>query len=102
MYKRRDSCKLRFPRWFFLYYYAYRGVFYSSCCLHASAQATAEIAYDQAAAAMPGLLPQKTCLWTSDIALPSVRWIRRVLGKNVTILSDVMLGGRFQFRFLVC
>jgi hypothetical protein len=74
---------------------------YSSCCLHARTQATAEIAYDQAAAAMPGKLPKKTCLWTSDIAPASRRWIKQVLGNDVIILSDVMLGRRLRFRFLI-
>jgi hypothetical protein len=50
---------------------------------------------------MPGLLPQKTCRWTSDIAPPARRWIRCVLGQDVIVLSDVMLGRRFRFRFLI-
>lgn len=92
----------RFPFCLFCSFYrAFRCVFYSSCCLHARAQATAEIAYGQAAEAMPGLMPAATSLWTSDIAPPSKRWIRKVLGPDVTILSDVMLGRRFRFRFLI-
>lgn len=46
-------------------------------------------------------MPAATSLWTSDIAPPSKRWIRKVLGPDVTILSDVMLGRRFRFRFLI-
>lgn len=63
---------------------------------HARAQATAEIAWDDALQAVPGL-PQKECVWACDLRAASQRWIRKLLGKRVLILNDVRMGGLLAF-----